>query len=36
VGLVLFTDYVLVFELAGVLLLTGIVAAVILAKKTID
>ncbi|MCP4005974.1 MAG: NADH-quinone oxidoreductase subunit J [bacterium] len=33
---ILFTDYVLVFELAGVLLLAGIVAAVALAKRSLD
>ena len=33
---VLFTDYLLAFEVAGVLLLAGLVGAVILAKKTID
>ncbi len=33
---ILFTDYVLAFEVAGVLLLAGIVAAVVLAKKTLD
>ncbi len=32
----LYTDYVLAFELAGVLLLAGIVAAVVLAKKSLD
>ena len=36
IGLALYTDYVLAFELAGVLLLAGIVGAVILAKKTLD
>ena len=36
VGTALFTDYVLAFELAGVLLLAGIVGAVILAKKSLD
>ena len=36
VGLSLFTDYLLAFEVAGVLLLAGIVAAVVLAKKRLD
>jgi NADH-quinone oxidoreductase subunit J len=36
VGRVLFTDYVLAVEVAGVLLLAGIVAAVILAKRELD
>ncbi len=36
IGMSLFTDYVLAFELAGVLLLAGIVAAVVLAKKSLD
>jgi NADH-quinone oxidoreductase subunit J len=36
VGRVLFTDYVLAVEAAGVLLLAGIVAAVILAKRELD
>jgi NADH-quinone oxidoreductase subunit J len=35
-AMTLFTDYVLAFELAGVLLLAGIVAAVALAKRTLD
>jgi NADH-quinone oxidoreductase subunit J len=36
VGRVLFTDYVLAVEVAGVLLLAGIVAAVVLAKRELD
>jgi len=36
VGRVLFTDYVLAVEAAGVLLLAGIVAAVVLAKRELD
>ncbi len=36
IGLVLYTDYLLAFEVAGVLLLAGIVGAVILAKKSLD
>jgi NADH-quinone oxidoreductase subunit J len=36
VGKVLFTDYVLAVEVAGVLLLAGIVAAVVLAKRELD
>jgi NADH-quinone oxidoreductase subunit J len=36
IGLVLFTDYLLAFEVTGILLLAGIVAAVMLAKKTVD
>ena len=36
IGLSLFTDYLLAFEVAGVLLLAGIVAAVVLAKKRLD
>ena len=36
VGTELFTNYVVAFEVAGVLLLAGIVGAVILAKKNID
>ncbi len=36
VGMVLYTDYLLAFEVAGILLLAGIVGAVILAKKTVD
>ena len=35
-GLTLYTDYLLAFEVAGVLLLAGIVGAVILAKKQVD
>jgi NADH-quinone oxidoreductase subunit J len=33
IGQVLFTDFLLPFELASVLLLVGIVGAVVLAKK---
>ena len=36
VGMVLYTDYLLAFEVTGILLLAGIVAAVMLAKKTVD
>lgn len=36
VGLSLYTDYVLAVELAGALLLAGIVSAVILAKRSVD
>ena len=36
VGMTLFTDYVLAFEVAGVLLLAGIVSAVVLAKQRLD
>lgn len=36
VGRVFYTDYMLAFQVAGVLLLAGIVAAVILAKREID
>lgn len=36
VAAVLYTDYVLVFEAAGVLLLAGLVAAVVLAKRELD
>ncbi len=36
VGRVFYTDYMLAFQLAGVLLLAGIVGAVILAKREID
>jgi NADH-quinone oxidoreductase subunit J len=36
IGLTLYTDYLLAFEVAGVLLLAGIVGAVILAKKSLD
>ncbi len=36
IGRALYTDYVLAVEVAGVLLLAGIVAAVILAKKRLD
>ncbi len=35
-GLVLYTDYLLPVQLAGVLLLAGIVGAVVLAKRDID
>ncbi len=36
VGRVFYTDYMLAFQVAGILLLAGIVAAVILAKREID
>ena len=36
VGTILFTDYLLAFEVTGILLLAGIVGAVMLAKKTVD
>ncbi len=36
IGLTLYTDYLLAFEVAGVLLLAGIVGAVILAKKKVE
>ena len=36
IGEALYTDYVLAVQVAGVLLLAGIVAAVVLAKKKID
>jgi NADH-quinone oxidoreductase subunit J len=36
IGKLLFTDYILPFEIASVLLLSGIVGAVILAKRRID
>jgi NADH-quinone oxidoreductase subunit J len=36
IGMELYTDYLLAFEVAGVLLLAGIIAAVVLAKKQID
>jgi len=36
VGKMLFTDYLLPFEIASILLLTAIVGAVILAKRRID
>jgi NADH-quinone oxidoreductase subunit J len=36
IGKLLFTDYILPFEIASVLLLAGIVGAVILAKRRID
>jgi NADH-quinone oxidoreductase subunit J len=35
-GLVLYTDYLLPVQLAGVLLLAGIVGAVVLAKRNLD
>jgi NADH-quinone oxidoreductase subunit J len=35
-GEALYTDYVLSVQVAGVLLLAGIVAAVVLAKKRLD
>jgi NADH-quinone oxidoreductase subunit J len=36
IALLLYTDYLLVVEVSGVLLLSGIVAAVVLAKKELD
>jgi NADH-quinone oxidoreductase subunit J len=36
IGLVLYTDYLLPFEITGVLLLAAIVGAVTLAKKSLD
>ena len=36
IGEALYTDYVLAVQVAGVLLLAGIVAAVVLAKKKLD
>ena len=36
IGGTLYTDYLLAFEIAGVLLLTGIVAAVVMGKQRID
>jgi NADH-quinone oxidoreductase subunit J len=36
IGLVLYTDYLLPFEITGVLLLAAIVGAVTLAKKRLD
>jgi len=36
VGRVFYTDYMLAFQVAGVLLLSGIVGAVILAKREVD
>jgi len=36
IGRVFYTDYILAFQVAGVLLLAGIVGAVILAKREID
>ena len=36
IGGILYTDYLLAFEIAGVLLLAGIVAAVVMAKQRID
>ena len=36
VGRVFYTDYMLAFQVAGVLLLAGIVGAVMLAKRSID
>ncbi len=36
IGLVLYTDYLLLFQVSGILLLAGIVAAVILAKQKVD
>ena len=36
VGMILYTDYLLAFEVAGVLLLAGLVAAVVMGKQRID
>jgi len=36
IGTVLYTDYVLAFEIAGVLLLAGLVGAVVLAKQKVQ
>ena len=36
IGGILYTDYLLAFEIAGVLLLAGIVAAVVMGKQRID
>ncbi len=36
VGMILYTDYLLAFEIAGVLLLAGLVAAVVMGKQRID
>ena len=36
IATVLYTDYLLAFEVAGVLLLAGIVAAVVVGKRTLD
>ncbi len=36
VGLALYSDYVLAFEIAGVLLFAGIIAAVIIGKRSLD
>ena len=36
IGRILYSDYVLAFEVAGILLLAGVVGAVILAKRRID
>ncbi len=36
IGIALYTDYVLPFELASILLLSGIIGAIILAKQRID
>jgi NADH-quinone oxidoreductase subunit J len=36
IGLILYTDYLLPFEITGILLLAAIVGAVTLAKKTLD
>jgi NADH-quinone oxidoreductase subunit J len=35
-GLALYTDYLLTVQIAGVLLLAGIVGAVVLAKRDLD
>lgn len=36
IGEILYTDYLLAFEISGILLLAGIVGAVVLAKQRID
>jgi NADH-quinone oxidoreductase subunit J len=36
VGQALYTDYLLPFELASILLLTGIIGAIVLAKRSLD
>ena len=36
IGMELYTDYLIAFEVAGILLLAGIISAVILAKKQLD
>jgi NADH-quinone oxidoreductase subunit J len=36
VGLALYSDYVLAFEIAGVLLFAGIIAAIVIGKRSLD